>query len=582
MSVTLGFANSHDASACLFVDEKLVAAISEERLSRIKCDGYAIPQRAIDSVLECAGLKRKDIDRIAMTHGNYPEHLVVRETLVKECERKLSRLIRSIKGDTRTRLSHTGNVLGALSRKNMSFDGHFRTRRFLSEQGFRSDANAIFYRHHDTHAAAAAYYSGFQNAAVVTMDGSGDGYEYHTASRWSNGKLRQDIYADTRGVSPGSFYAAITELLGFLPLRHEGKILGLAAHGDPEVLSEQMSLALRVASDGLHLDSDFASQPNGALRREEYLEKICRGQSRENVAAAAQMVFEKAIVAVIRNYMRQCGETNLALNGGVFANVKLNQKLAALPEVDSVFIFPGMSDTGNSVGAALLDLNLSRADFFSSPHPTLEDVYWGPSFSDAELASLLHKKNLPFEQLTEDELIERAATAIHAGRIVGWLQGRMEFGPRALGNRSMLAAPTDASINKSLNDRLGRTEFMPFAPSALVEHADQLFPDLAKCAHSAEFMTITSRVAPEWHSRIPAVVHVDGTARPQVVKYQKNKKYHRLISKYYELSGIPLLLNTSFNVHEEPIVCAPDDAIRAWQDKRIDDLAMGNCWLVGE
>jgi carbamoyltransferase len=182
-------------------------------------------------------------------------------------------------------------------------------------------------------------------------------------------------------------------------------------------------------------------------------------------------------------------------------------------------------------------------------------------------------------KLARDRLVDRAAQAIHEGLVVGWFQGRMEFGPRALGNRSVVARPTDAGINTSLNERLERTEFMPFAPSVLAERADEVFIGVGKAAHAAEFMTVTFDVRDGWKSRIPAVVHVDGTARPQLVRADRNPLYHALIERYGELSGIPLVLNTSFNVHEEPIACTPAEGIRALSEDRIDALAIGSFWV---
>ena len=239
---------------------------------------------------------------------------------------------------------------------------------------------------------------------------------------------------------------------------------------------------------------------------------------------------------LVRRFLDETGQRHVALNGGVFANVKLNQRIMELPQVESVFVFPAMSDTGNSVGAALLELQaLDPGLFRSSAHP-LEDVYWGPEYSDAEIEQGLKHAGLRAERLDEEKLVTRAAEAIHAGKVVGWFQGRMEFGPRALGNRSMLARPTDKTINDWLNERLDRSEFMPFAPSVLEEHAAEIFVNVAKARHTAEFMTITFNVKPEWRERIPAVVHVDGTARPQLVNRKTNPLYHKLIQAYHRRS----------------------------------------------
>jgi carbamoyltransferase len=370
----------------------------------------------------------------------------------------------------------------------------------------------------------------------------------------------------------------VTEFLGFRPLRHEGKVLGLAAFGDAEPLRASLRRALRLGKDGCTLTSYFASGASGLDRRKAYIAEVIKGHSREDVAAATQAVFEEAIVGLVRNFMRETGQRRLAVNGGVFANVKLNQRIAALPEVERLFVFPGMSDTGNSVGAALMALDKLEPGYLARKAHTLRDVYLGPSHTDVEIRAELDRRGLEYERLDDDALVERTAQAIHRGVVVGWFQGRMEFGPRALGNRSMIARATDANINRILNDRLDRTEFMPFAPSALAEYADELFDNVAPGHHAAEFMTITFDVKKHWHGKVPAVVHVDGTARPQLVRKDRNALYWRVIDRYRQLSGIPLVLNTSFNVHEEPIVCHPAEAAQALVDNRIDALAIGSFW----
>jgi carbamoyltransferase len=579
VAVILGISGSHESSACVFVGGRLVAAISEERLTRRKSDGYRLPTLAIDRVLAVAGLGRGDVDHIASTYDYFPEQYCRRPGWNKEIERRLSRLAKRAAGRSPTQQYLVRQVLAHLRAGGAGrFEDYFRTAEFLAGEGFRPDATVRFVDHHLTHAAAAAFYSGFPSAAVVTMDGEGDLDVHHTSSVLADGRLRCLHVSDTPGNSPGHFYMFVTELLGFTPLRHEGKVLGLAAFGDPQPLREPFRRALRLSADGAGFDSDFAGRPRAEDERRAFIAESIRGHSRENVAAAAQAVFEETIVELVRDFLRQTGQRRLAVNGGVFANVKLNQRLAALPEVERLFVFPGMSDTGNSVGAAIMALDQLEPGFLAREAHALHDVYLGPAFSDEEIRAELDRRGLACERLDEDALVERAAQAIHAGRVVGWFQGRMEFGPRALGNRSMIARPTEAGINKTLNDRLDRTEFMPFAPSALAEHADELFDNVEPGRHTAEFMTITYDVKKHWHTRIPAVVHVDGTARPQLVRRDRNPLYWRVIDRYRQLSGIPLVLNTSFNVHEEPIVCHPREAAQALADSRIDCLAIGGLW----
>jgi len=584
MTWTLGIASSHESSACLLHDGRLVAAISEERLSRVKCDGYRLPQRAIDAVLALGGaggrdgIGRRDIDHIALIHSFLPEKYVARETWYKELESRLARAKKRLR-DRQERQLNLNDMLKRLRGTDRPFMDLFRIRRFLADEGFNPRAQVHFFDHHATHAAAAAFYSGFRDATVLTLDGKGDLDVHHTSGVYSGGRLAGLRVSDALGTSAGEFYEEITVQLGFRSLRHEGKVLGLAAYGDPKPLYPAFKRALRLSPDGRHPDSDFAGVTQAFRKRRAFITEAVRGHSRENVAAAAQAVFEEALVELTRNLVRETGKRYLALNGGVFANVKLNQRIAALPEVDAIFVFPAMSDTGNSLGAALLLQEELDPGFFAREARALEHVYLGPEASMAGIERELSRAGLAYRKMDAETLVERAAEAIHAGGVVGWFQGRMEFGPRALGNRSILARPTDASINKWLNQRLERTEFMPFAPSVMEEYADEIFIDLAKARHSAEFMTITSHVAGTWRERIPAVVHVDGTARPQIVRRAVNPLYHALIDAYRRKSGIPLVLNTSFNVHEEPIVCGPAEAVRALAEQRIDSLAIGEFWV---
>ena len=575
MTITLGLQTGHESSAALFEDGRLVAAVSDERITRIKNDGGRLMDHATASVLEISGRSRGEIDHLALLYTFFPDEYFIRETWAKELERRLVRRRRASAGAERPQMLLC-NFIERLKARGKSFSQHFREAKFRAQEGFVGAAIA-FYDHHDSHAIAAAYFSGFPECAVITMDGVGDFGIHHTSGIFRGGSYEREYHSDAAGTSAGMFYSHITELLGFRSMRHEGKVVGLAAMGNPEPLYEAFAKTLRLAGDGLTLASDFGG-PDAERRRVDHLRTAIAGHAREDVSAAAQQLLEDVVLELVRNYLRKSGMRNLAVNGGVFANVKLNQRIAMLPELDSLFVFPAMSDTGNSVGAALLDMVARNPGALRHGEP-MRDVYLGPSYDDSFIEAELARAAMPIMKLDEDALIDRASRAIHDGRVLGWFQGRMEFGPRALGNRSMLARPTESAINDWLNQRLDRSEFMPFAPSVLAEHADDLFIGVNKARHAAEFMTVTFDVKPEWRDRIPAVVHVDGTARPQLVRADRNPLYHRLISAYHDLSGIPLVLNTSFNVHEEPIVCAPAEAIRAFVEKRVDCLAVGPYWL---
>ena len=586
MAIILGIASSHDASACLYRDGKLLAAISEERISRVKCDGGRLPNLAIDACLEMAGLKRHDIDHIASIYGHFADRYISRGVWTKDLERVLSRLWKQVAGKGEETQFYANNLLKQLRDKpelvDRRFEDFFRTEAFLAGEGYRPDTQVHFVEHHATHAVAAAFHSGFAEAAVITMDGEGDLDMHHGSYVFKDGRIECRHVSETVGCSPGYFYMAITELLGFRPLRHEGKVLGLAAYGDPAKLSDTFRKAMRLSADGHGFDSDFARVDRAYDKREEFLREAIKGHTREDVAAAAQAVFEEAIVALVKNFMLETGMKQLAVNGGVFANVKLNQRIAALAEVEHLFVFPGMSDTGNSVGAALIVEDQLHPGFIKAAGHKLDTVYWGPDPTRAQIKAELDSRELKYEECGIDAVTEKAAQAMHKGQVVGWFQGAMEFGPRALGNRSMVAAPTDRSINDWFNERLERSEFMPFAPSALAEYADEVFENVEPGRHAAEFMTITYDVKKDWQPRIPAVVHVDGTARPQLVRRDRNPKYWNLIERYRQLSGIPLILNTSFNVHEEPIVCGPKEAVQAVVDNRVDHLAIGDFWVPGQ
>ena len=573
MPVILGLASSHDASACVFIDGALRAAVSQERVTRRKNDGFCLPLEALDHALGVAGVARGEVDAIASIHSFFPEKYFRRESLAKELESRLARARRRSRGEERQ--LNVNDLLKRVAARGRGIAPHFRGERFLAELGFRRDARVRFYDHHATHAMAAAWYSGYEDCAVLTIDGVGELNIFHTAGTWRGGRLERIEHSDRPGASPGEYYEAITAAMGFIPLRHEGKVLGLAAHGDPAKLHAEFRRALRASAAKNGFDSDFAGRARAYAEREAYLGTLVRAHPREDAAAAAQAVFEEAIVEVARDLLARTGRRRLAVNGGVFANVRLNQRLAALPELERLFVFPAMSDTGNSVGAALLMLAEGGA---RAPEPTLRSVYWGSGWDEAACAGALAAAGFAFEKLAEGALIERAAQAIYAGRVLGWFQGRMEFGPRALGNRSILARATDAGINQTLNERLERTEFMPFAPSVLAEHAAAIFDNAKRCADCLPFMTITCDIRPEWRSRVAAVVHVDGTARPQSVARDTNPLYWALIEAYRQRSGIPLVLNTSFNVHEEPIVCFPENAVRALAENRVDALALGTLW----
>jgi carbamoyltransferase len=286
-----------------------------------------------------------------------------------------------------------------------------------------------------------------------------------------------------------------------------------------------------------------------------------------DVAAAWQHVLEVVATNLVRHWVRETGCTSVVLSGGVTANVKLNQRIHELAEVERTFVYPNMGDGGCGTGLAML------WSLGGKTRPTIRDAYYGPSYTPAEIKTELEKAGLRYD--APANLTAEVARRIHAGEVIGRFDGRMEYGPRALGNRTILYHAREPEVNQWLNKRLGRTEFMPFAPVTLYEARDQCYVNVEGAEHTAEFMTITFDCTDFMKKSCPAAVHVDGTARPQLIKRELNPGYYDILKEYEKLSGIPCLINTSFNMHEEPIVCSPNDAVRAFLLGNLDGLAIG-------
>ncbi|MFA6422444.1 MAG: carbamoyltransferase C-terminal domain-containing protein [Candidatus Buchananbacteria bacterium] len=541
----LSIHDGHNASAAIFDDDKILACVSEERINREKFY-WGWPELSIKQVLKDGGLSLSQIDAVTVSHLGFWDYL----------RRKFS------DKDTyfpRYFLGHMYNVLVCWKRER-------KIRQYFGQHGIKK---YFFCDHHLAHAASAYYYSGFSSALVVTIDGQGDGRS-HTAYEVIDGKWKF-LVSGGSNASLGAFYGAVTEGLGFKPNRHEGKIVGLAAIGNPQnIPSEKMALF-----ESINSDSSF--------KRKKYLEMaeevknlLKDGYSKEDISAKAQQMLEESVTKHILKYCNATSMKNLALAGGVFANVKLNQKLIENCPIEQIFIQPGMGDEGLILGSAAYYLHQNGIKL----RDQIKDVYFGNGYGDEEIEAILKEKNYSY-RILENPATE-TANMINNEKIIGWFDGRMEFGPRALGHRTIMADPRNKNINDILNHRLRRSEFMPFAPSSLYELADEVFENTDGSLHAAEFMTITFNVREKWHEKIRAVVHVDGTARPQLVKKEKNEAYYNVIKSFYDLTGIPLIVNTSFNIHEEPIVCSPDDALRSYDTGAVDCIVFNNKFLVSK
>ena len=399
------------------------------------------------------------------------------------------------------------------------------------------------------------------------MDGAGDHCCSHVYSA-EDGRFTKLCALDSFD-SIGNYYAYVTHICGFKAQKHEGKITGLAAFGEPiyaDILRRFIDLR-----DGRIVNTGqvFYWSAVDALRK-----ALPDGYRDKDLAASIQQVLEDVCGGYARYWVERTGCGDVVLAGGVFANVKLNQRIHELDNVNSVFVHPGMGDEGLAVGAALaLAAELQEQGNGSLETGRIADVYWGPSYSEKEMEGALRQAGITFQHHAD---IERQIAGLLAqGRVVARFDGRMEYGPRALGSRSILYQPTDPTVNDWLNKRLQRTEFMPFAPVTLADHADGSYLNMDGARYPARFMTITFDCTDWMKEHCPAVVHVDGTARPQIIDRETNPSYYGIIEEYRKLTGLPTIINTSFNIHEEPIVCTPADAIRAFQIGHLDYLAMG-------
>jgi carbamoyltransferase len=437
-------------------------------------------------------------------------------------------------------------------------DHHLRTRQLgegLAKYGLQSKLQR--FNHHDTHAANAFYASGYDEALLVTLDGYGSGNcgGVYTGNRDGIKPLIRFAFPN----SLGQYYEHVTSGLGFRPSRHEGKIVGLAAYGNPNILRQ----VLRERFDVKNGDIVMRASMNTLFTR-----NLAQHFAKRDVAAAYQTVLEDVTKEMVEYWLKKTGLKKIAVSGGVHANVKLNQRIRELKGVEEVFVYPNMGDGGCGTGAAMLVFGQKM--YTGKP---LDNVYFGPDYSDSEIQAALGTEGLAYERL--DQIEERIAQLLTEDHIIGRFNGRMEYGPRALGNRSVLYPAREPEVNQWLNHQLGRTEFMPFAPAALASESSRLFKNLSGCEKTSEFMTITFDCTDDMSHMCPAAVHVDGTARPQLVSERTNASFHKIVRGYYERTGIPAMINTSFNMHEEPIVCSPADAIRAFLMGNIDYLAIG-------
>jgi carbamoyltransferase len=548
----------HDTSAVALDDYNLIAAVQEERLDRRKGSGDGVPWLAIDEVLRVAGWTRHDVDVIALGSGTFPTQYL-RFPLLRDLYYTTRRWL----GSERPKRD-----MGTVAYRNGIDDLErlFRADRFRDDNAFRPDVQFHIANHHEAHALAALFFTDWPEALIYTADGVGDNVSYSIRTL-KDGRLDchyggdMPLTASPKRNSLATAYAYATEACGFRPFRHEGKLTGLSARGEPR-LAPALARHFRVGSDGF-IEADFKDW--SALR--DTMMDIFRGQDRETIAASIQQVTEDVMLGSVRHWVERTGSRRLALAGGLFANVRLNRLLAESLPIEEIFIFPAMGDDGLAAGMGLSFLHKRDGmETWLRQRRRLDNVYLGQNF-DGRIDATLMDGGV---RRLEGAPVDVAVDLICGGKAGAIYTGRMEYGPRALGARSIIASPSDHAINDNLNQRLDRSEFMPFAPFVLEEDASRVFEITNVNRYAARFMTITCAVRPEWCSRIPAVVHVDGTARPQIVRDHDNPLFAAILRRFRDQTGLPVLVNTSFNVHEEPIVNRPEECLKALVDGRVD------------
>jgi carbamoyltransferase len=552
----------HDAGACLLRDGELIAAAEEERFSRVKHDAN-LPVQAADYCLEAAGLTPEQLDYIMFY------------------EKPLLKFERIVAGYAAT----YPRSLGAFVRAMQSWLGQKLWVRSQIRDALGFDGEILFGEHHLSHAASAFFPSPFEEAAVLTADGVG---EWATTTLGVGHGIDLEVTHEIRYPhSLGLLYSAFTAYLGFEVNEGEYKVMGMAAYGRPTCVDKVRKL-IDLADDGSYrLDMRYFGYQHGLRSIDQAFCELF-GPPREagaeldqryaDIAASIQLVTEEAMLGLARKARTLSGSENLCLAGGVALNVLANARILRESGFLRLWIQPAAGDAGGCLGAATY---LHHTILRNPRTYPMNDAYLGPSYSNEEIHAFLDREGIEYTTLPQRAIAPTVARFLADNDVIGWFQGRMEFGPRALGARSILANPTDPTTKDTLNAKIKHREaFRPFAPATLLEAAPTYF-DFGSPGGDVEspFMLLTARVRPDKQHLLPAITHVDGTARVQTVTRAQNPLYYSLIEEFGKLSGVPVLVNTSFNVQGEPIVCTPEEAFNSFAHTDMDYLVMGDALI---
>ena len=584
----------HDAAAALVVDGRIEHAAQEERFTRKKHDS-AFPHGAVRSCLEASGIRPADIDVVAFYDKPFLKFERLLETYLAFAPRGFASFRRALPLWLKEKLFQKSLLVKELKTVAPAVDW---------------ESKLLFSEHHLSHAASAFFPSPFERAAVLTMDGVG---EWTTTSlALGNGNGLEVIREIHFPHSLGLLYSAFTYYTGFKVNSGEYKVMGLAPYGDPRYADLIRQKLVDIKEDGsFRLDLDYFDYCTGLTMTNARFDALFGGPPRRpeapltqremDLAASVQAVTEEIVLKLAHAIGRETGERNLCLAGGVALNCVANGKLQRQGWFDALWLQPAAGDAGGAIGAALVAAHLYKQEPRAA-HATgdgMQGSYLGPAYSQDEIERRLKAVGAVFESVDDAALIDRAAQALADGKALGWHQGRMEFGPRALGGRSILGDARSPTMQKLLNLKVKyRESFRPFAPSVLREDAGDWF-DLDT---DSPYMQLVADVSAKHRiamtreqqslfgidrlnvprSSIPAVTHVDYSARVQTVHRETNPRYHALLERFKALTGCPVVVNTSFNVRGEPIVCTPEDAFRCFMGTDIDVLAVGNCLLRKE
>ncbi len=574
----------HDSGACLVRDGRIVSAAQEERFTRKKHDS-AFPINAINFCLEDSSLLVDDLDYVAYYDKPFLTFERILETYLNFAPKGINSFIKALPLWIKKKL-----WMKEVIRKELNYEG-----------------KVVFPEHHESHAASAFFPSPFQEAAFITMDGVG---EWTTTSYGVGKDNNFDLMAEIHFPdSLGLLYSAATYFTGFRVNSGEYKVMGLAPYGVPKYKDIILKELIDLKEDGsFKMNMDYFDYCVGLKMTNSKLDKLFDGPPRKpesnltqremDIARSVQEVTEEAVLRMGRHIRKETGQKNLCLAGGVALNCVANGKLLREGVFDNIWIQPAAGDAGASLGAAVFTWykylgNERKAD---GTMDVQQGSYLGPKYDNASITAFLKKNNIPYSELSDEEMPEKIADLIADEKVVGWFQGRMEFGPRALGGRSIIGDARSPKMQETMNLKIKfRESFRPFAPSVLREKVSEFFDHDGESPYMLLVAPVKEEIRREMteeeqklfgleklhvsRSSIPAITHVDYSARIQTVDGKHNSRYHQMIKKFDEKTGCPVIINTSFNVRGEPIVCTPEDAYRCFMRTNMDYLIMENILL---